>query len=808
MRRLPNKKERGQIIILMMFAIIPIFLLMATIFNGGYLVAQKTRLQNATDTSALMEASWTARSLNIMSMNNTAMTQAQAITSAGWAMEKPLMDAGLNSGLVAGFYVGRAFRIATMCPPWCTVLAPLIYGGLLAYLNDQVMGPLYEMQEELKRAMHTDKDTGFAKAATSFGRMNRILAEKFPDSIEDYSDTLLHVNFSDSASLIRYTAWADDPLNTGNSQIPVVEQSFRNALASLGIADNDSSTTAQELDQGTQSSISNAVAEIKDIRDVYNAGLTGTVTNPYSSIELNYFGNFRAQGYTDGEGPFNTGRGELETDYTELHTKLDGFIDGSQVGNAIGDAVSAVVPGGFIGDIIERIVRGVVNAIFQPLLGTAYDKTKTEDDANFGTRLDEVWEWSSIYSETHYSNSWRVDAQLDLGFFSIFAPPRAWRGLAPGIYHGQDLTNLADGVAFNEGDATAEANESRDQGIADYIRGCAVDPRVAIREFELATAKSLAKGTTWDGLNPKPANNNVSPRRPYTKGEYMELTSIEETAVRNQAQSEIEGECRTEYEAQHGGSQEPDVEGLPDDPAIEPGSEEEEYDDAEDSFASTYANGDSSQSQGSWNRPKPLQNYLLMLNWFFEPAYKVMALPFPADAALFAFIGDEFLGSDRSRPDPNWWCGLPFGEGFVCTNEAPLYAVNRQRILPQFAMNIADDLGVPLNSLPDAIQENYLADRDDWSVIVGAYAPTGLILAENGFGVLPTEMSTISQAEVYNSQWFDLFTQTWKAKLTPIALLDDDDHYSGLTGQWQQENVDMVEPLRAARHDNERVLNH
>lgn len=828
MVKLPNKKQRGQIIILMMFAIIPIFLLMATIFNGGYLVAQKTRLQNATDTSALLEASWTARSLNIMSMNNTAITQSQAITSAAWAMEKPLMDIGLNGGLVAGFYVGRAFRVATLCGPWCLVLAPLVYTALLKYLSNEVLEPLYNLQRELKRAIHTDDDQGFAKAAASFGRMNKILVEKFPDSIEEYSDTLLHANYSESATIMRYTAWADKKENTGKAQMPVIEQSFADALGSV-LGDRDQETdTPEEIDNSTGDRIKDAIASVKDIRDIYNAGLKGTTTNPYNildwdNIELNYFGNFRAQGYEDGEGPFNRARGELETDYDELYNKINSFIDGGAVADAISEAVDSVIPGGWLGKIIRKIVRRIANAIFKPLAGTAYAKQEVDTD-NFKERLDEVWEWSSIYGESNYTNTWRVDARINLILFDLFAAPRTWRGILPGIYHGQNLGNLADGVDFDRNsDEVRNAGQITNE---EKIEECLeehpnrldnkIDDLKAI-EWQNKSAEFQVHQTNGT----IPMNYDVTPARPHTLNTYTVLSDAEVAAIEAEALRIVSEQCLAEYDEEQGqdrvdedgdeiaGEVEINVDTDVDD------ADESALDEGEGKFTDLYGNGTSgSTPTGGWRGPKKVQEFLTMINWFFEPAYQVMKLPFPLDASLLAFVGPEFLGSDRSKEDPNLWCGAPFGEGFICTNEVPLYAVNRQRLFPQFALDAvnagAGYLNIPfdLDDLPDAIRENFIADRDDWSVVVGAKAPATLLLGANGFGTVPTEMSTISQAEVYNSQWFDLFTQTWKAKLTPVAIFEDNEHYLALIDEWHEDHHEVVVALRSASHDGQRVLNH
>ena len=784
-----------------MFAMIPLMLLMATIFNGGFLVVQKTRLQNSVDTSALLEASWTARSLNIMSMNNTALTQSQAITSAAWAMEKPLMDAGLNSGLVAGFYGGRAFTTARIAPPWTVVLAALVYGVMYAALNERVLEPLFELQEELKRSIHSDDedDQGFAKAAASFGRMNKILAEKFPESINSYSEQLLHANYSEDATQIRYTAWADLG-ETLNVAIPVVEQSLGDALESITGADEDDADNVSEdsVDSDTQSDLSDALASIKDIKDVYYAGLLGTHTNPYSYAEpytfpsLNYFGNFRAQGYEDGTGPFPLARIELEEEFRTIFTNLEGHIDGSFVGDEIKEKIKSTF-GCFICDPLVDMLVDLVNAIFEPLLGTPYNHQDTNPEAA-AKRIDEVWQWSSFYGESNYTNSFRVTDSINLGLFELYAAPRMWRGILPGIYHGRDLSNIGEGQDDYDPDGAREAVEgSVEEERTRYVSEC-VGRGLEARTDELTAAKRQNKGQTWDNLDPKP----FDPDRDefISRNEYMVLSASERLSAANDARIQLTEECGTEYDDLAGSAENTSIDDPNESGVDEFGSEAEGYSD-------TFESGESGQEGGSWRDPKELQKYLMLVNWFFEPSYYLMSRAFPLDAAVMAFAGNN-----RGEQDSNLWCGLPFGEGLLCTNEVPMYAVNRQRITPQFAVDFLDDVGLNLNSLPDAIRDNYAADRHDWSLVVAASAPAELLIASRGFGEVPTEMSAIAQAEVFNSQWFDLFTQTWKAKLTPISIFEDEVHYEALKASWTDEEYLFMETLSAAAVDGQRVLNH
>jgi len=814
MLRLNKNKQRGQIIIFMMFAIIPIVLLMAYIFNGGYVVAQKVRLQNATDTSALMEASWTARSLNIMSMNNTALTQSLAITSSGWALEKPLMDAGLNAGLVAGWYVGRMFLVAKIPCPWCAVLAVLVHAALVVYLERKVMKPLQKLQKELLRAMHNEEDTGFAKAATSFARMNKILDEKFPNKIEEYSDELLAANYYGEASLIRYTAWHPIEMERGDAGMPVVEQSFAKALEGVGdaIKSVGTNTDSSAIGAGTGNALDEALATIKDVRDVYHAGLHGTITNPYSLnpydsytalLPFNYFGNFKAQGYPAGTGPMNAARDELVTRFETIYYDLELFLKGTVLGNVL-DKVLGVFGPNKSWNFIRKAVKKVVNTLFSPLIATGYDNQKT-DPEDFKKRLENVYRWSTYYGETHYSNSWRVlEGTIPVGPWNIHVPPRAWRGIIPGIYHGRDIKNLGAGVSFDQDAIEDEINDAFDEAKNNEIQDC-YNKIISDRILEYYEEKRLAKDLVWRNANPKPVYT-TGPNQGNTipQNVYRQLNGAEKLREEDRADRDVRAQCTKEYEDDREDKEE-DNAAPPDDNPTEDTSGDAHGD---DDFSQTH--GDGTTKGGSWKSPKGMQKYLMMINWLFEPSYKVIEQGFPLDAALFAFISDDLLGSGRNEPEPNYWCGKPLkNEGFLCTNDTPMYAVRGQRLIPEFASDILNKFNLDLNSLPAAVQKNYAADRDDWSLVVATTAPIGLPLYEGAYGHIPTEMSAIAQVEVYNAQWFDLFTQTWKSKMVPLELLDDADHWNGLNSIFHSgHGYPFANMLEAATDPDERVLNH
>ena len=174
-------KQRGQIVALTMFLAIPAVLVLAYILNGGAIAYRKTEMQNATDTAVLTQAAWVARSLNVMSMNNTAMTQSFVISNAAWALEGPLFFAGYEAGEVAGYYLGSLARVAKATKGWGFAFAVVLYTYLYIQLNDRVLVPLHDFYEELSKAINdNNEDGGLARAAMGFGKMNTLLQGWFP----------------------------------------------------------------------------------------------------------------------------------------------------------------------------------------------------------------------------------------------------------------------------------------------------------------------------------------------------------------------------------------------------------------------------------------------------------------------------------------------------------------------------------------------------------------------------------------------------------------------------------------------------
>lgn len=118
-----HRDERGQIIYLTIVSIVVFVSLAALIINSGNAVTRKLETQNAVDAAAVSGATWIARGMNIISMNNVAMTEIMALIVVLRALRET-WDDGYN----------RAVRILAVGGPACAAagLIPIIGTGISA----------------------------------------------------------------------------------------------------------------------------------------------------------------------------------------------------------------------------------------------------------------------------------------------------------------------------------------------------------------------------------------------------------------------------------------------------------------------------------------------------------------------------------------------------------------------------------------------------------------------------------------------------------------------------------------------------
>ena len=123
LRRAAERRRRGAIALLAVVALIPVATLYAASMNGGQAVHDRQHAQDAADALARMHATWSARSLNTISMNNVEAAQLLTVAIGSEALESALWELNLRANVAIGtiavhsllcFGYRRPWRIA-----WC-----------------------------------------------------------------------------------------------------------------------------------------------------------------------------------------------------------------------------------------------------------------------------------------------------------------------------------------------------------------------------------------------------------------------------------------------------------------------------------------------------------------------------------------------------------------------------------------------------------------------------------------------------------------------------------------------------------------
>ena len=90
----------GQVMPAFLIGGMTLVMLVVWTLNTGHHVTRKIEVQNAADAATMTQANWTARHMNVMSMNNTAMVQSLAVAVAAEAMTliagEVIVTAGIN----------------------------------------------------------------------------------------------------------------------------------------------------------------------------------------------------------------------------------------------------------------------------------------------------------------------------------------------------------------------------------------------------------------------------------------------------------------------------------------------------------------------------------------------------------------------------------------------------------------------------------------------------------------------------------------------------------------------------------------
>jgi hypothetical protein len=99
-RSLMTRRRRGAIALVVVAAMIPVSAMIAANANSGQMVNERRLVQDGADALAAMHGTWTARSLNILAMNNVTETQLLTVAIGSEALAGTLAEIGIAVGTV------------------------------------------------------------------------------------------------------------------------------------------------------------------------------------------------------------------------------------------------------------------------------------------------------------------------------------------------------------------------------------------------------------------------------------------------------------------------------------------------------------------------------------------------------------------------------------------------------------------------------------------------------------------------------------------------------------------------------------
>lgn len=108
------RRRKGAVALLAVASMVPVTVMFAASMNTGQMMDDRRQVQDASDALAAMHATWTARSLNVISMNNVTSAQLFTVAIGSEALAGTLQELQITAGLALAYIAGHA---AINCPP-------------------------------------------------------------------------------------------------------------------------------------------------------------------------------------------------------------------------------------------------------------------------------------------------------------------------------------------------------------------------------------------------------------------------------------------------------------------------------------------------------------------------------------------------------------------------------------------------------------------------------------------------------------------------------------------------------------------
>lgn len=190
-----HRDQRGQIVPLFMLGLVSIVLSVAMILNTGRAVHNRTRVQNAADAAAITQASWAARSLNVISMNNVGLVHMFTVFMVSNAFSSSWRDVMKTAGDKAK-QASNAYSICMGAIAWTGIGAAAckVYKGYSAYMR-AIQAQLAAI--ELRYAVTSRGLPTSMRLIDAFGRMSDQIVNEFPRFSWEIAEKMREENGAD-----------------------------------------------------------------------------------------------------------------------------------------------------------------------------------------------------------------------------------------------------------------------------------------------------------------------------------------------------------------------------------------------------------------------------------------------------------------------------------------------------------------------------------------------------------------------------------------------------------------------------------
>jgi len=199
LRKSLGKRRRGAVAMMAVAGMIPTATILAANLNSGQMTNDRRAVQDAADAVAMTHGQWTARALNIISMNQVAATQAMTVAIGSEALDGTLDELEFVAWSAIGYISGHGLIHCPPRSPFPANIVEAIYWTVPCTAQHVVVG--IQAGETISRVGDIEEefdpehgiDISHAALAAIEG-MNRALFERHPRAMReiaaDYADVL------------------------------------------------------------------------------------------------------------------------------------------------------------------------------------------------------------------------------------------------------------------------------------------------------------------------------------------------------------------------------------------------------------------------------------------------------------------------------------------------------------------------------------------------------------------------------------------------------------------------------------------